>query len=159
MWKFVSVAWIGIVLAAACQVTPPPPSQVQVQTIEREIQAAFDNLSDAVKTLDHDRYFSLFDAQTFSILNADGTSDMSLDAFRNAYMPQVEFIERYNRLEFSDVEINVIDANTAVLLNRYIAEVELKSGDVINATGAGAQVWSKRANGWKLVHVSNQAGS
>ena len=158
MWKPVVIASMCAMLMAACQVHSPAPTQAQTEAIEREIQIAFDGLSDAAKALDHDRYFSFFDAQAFSILNSDGTADVSLASFKDAFLPQVEFIERYDRLAFTDVQISVIDARTAILMNRYTADVVLKSGDAITATGAGAQVWSKRSGTWKLVHISNQVG-
>jgi len=96
-----------------------------------------------------------FDQEDFTILNADGTTIDSFEKFKTVYNPQFKAIQKYNTLNFDPVIIHVIDNENSVLVNEYSAELVLKSGDVISASGAGAQFWSKRSGEWKLVHISN----
>ncbi len=148
--------WIVfLVLFGACQVSNRDMSIEQRHQVESEVQRAFEGLSQAAQTLDHERYFSFFDRSDLTILNADGSILDSYSEFQQTYQPQLEYIQKYNHLKFDPVTIDVIDENNAVLVNAYIGEVVLVSGDVLSVAGAGTQVWSKRTGEWKLVHVTN----
>ena len=126
-------------------------------TIHMEISQAFAGLSDAVLKIDLDRYVSYFDKDKYTGLNEDGTVLHSFKAFETTSLPALQYIKSYNDLTFSNVKIDVIDKNTAILVNEYTAEVVLMSGDVVTASGAGTQVWSKRTGEWKLVNVSSSS--
>ncbi|MEL7312387.1 MAG: nuclear transport factor 2 family protein [Pseudomonadota bacterium] len=141
-------------LFAGCGSLRPVVSHSQ-NDLKSEVEAAFNDLVDAAKNGDIERYFSFFDQDTFTALTADGSTIATFDAFRERVAPQLEFIERYNSLEFDPVKVSVLDSSNAVLVNEYSAEVVLKSGDIVAASGAGTQVWSKRTGVWKLVHVSD----
>lgn len=123
--------------------------------IESEVETAFDQLVSAARAGDYKRYFSFFDTDTFTALNADGSTLRSFDAFKLTYEPQLGVVQSYKSLKFDPIYINVIDANNAILVNEFSAEVILTSGDVVFASGAGAQFWSRKSGEWKLVHVSD----
>lgn len=153
--KFLSLI-AGLLMPAAALSTSQADSTV-TETITEDVQRAFEGLAGAAKALDHDRYFEHFDPASFTSLNADGTVFHSLDAFRDHYRAGVAALANYESLTFSNVKIDVIDAQTAILVNEYEAVVELTSGDLVTARGAGTQVWSKRSGNWKLVSVSSSA--
>lgn len=132
-------------------------SQESSSQISHDVNTSFNGLVDAVIKLDHEKYFSYFDEQKYTALNEDGSVTHSFKDFHDAYLPQVAYIDHYLDLKFNNVKIDVIDENTAVLVNEYVAEVKLTTGDVITAAGAGTQVWSKRTGEWKLVNVSSSA--
>lgn len=123
--------------------------------ITSEIELVFDELVAAAKSKDHDRYFSFFETNTFTALTTTGSTVPSFEAFRLIYEPQLGAVQSYKSLNFDPVHIRVIDANSAVLVNEYVAEVVLTSGEVVSASGAGAQFWSRRTGAWKLVHISD----
>lgn len=50
--------------------------------------------------------------------------------------------------------MSVIDSYTAVLVNEFVQSMTLKDGSIINVSGGGSQVWSKRSGNWKIVSVS-----
>ena len=127
----------------------------QQEELKSEVEAVFNDLVDAAKAGDIERYFSFFNVETFTALTADGSAIGTFDEFRERVCPQLESVERYNSLKFDPVTISVLDASHAVLVNEYSAEVVLKSGVVVAASGAGTQVWSKRGGTWRLVHVSD----
>ncbi|MEL7025589.1 MAG: nuclear transport factor 2 family protein, partial [Pseudomonadota bacterium] len=143
-----------VLLLAGCGSLSPARSQ-PFEEIETEVQAVFNDLVDAAKAGDIERYFSFFDRSTFTALMTDGSTIGTFDAFRERVGPQLELIDRYNSLKFDPVTISVLDSSHAVLVNEYSAEVVLKSGDVVAASGAGVQVWSKHSGTWTLVHVSD----
>ena len=147
----------AFLLLSACSIKNARSTVGQKTQLQNEVKHSFDEFARAAKTLDHERYFSFFDENNFSILNADGTTLSSFESFKDFYLPQLEHIEAYNYLKFDPVNINIIDAHNAILVNEFSAEVILKSGEKIVATGAGAQFWSKRTGEWKLVHVSDTA--
>ncbi len=125
--------------------------------IKSEIRSVFMGLTEAVKSLNIDRYFQFFDQGKFTSLNADGSVFHSLIDFEKTFREQTQFIERYETLEFEDVKVTVVNRTTAILVNEYHATVLLKTGDIVSASGAGTQVWSKVAGQWKLVHISSSA--
>ncbi|MDA8017939.1 MAG: nuclear transport factor 2 family protein [Thermoanaerobaculia bacterium] len=127
------------------------------RSVTEAVQHAFHGLAQAARALDHDRYFQHFDQAVFTALNADGTVTHSFEAFARDYRQQADFVQAYRSLDFHRVKITVIDAQTAVLVNEYRAQVILKSGQVVDAEGAGTQLWSRRTGTWKLVSVSSSA--
>lgn len=120
-----------------------------------EIRSAFSGLAEAAKAMDHKQYFAFFDQEAFTSLNADGSVFHSFEAFQDHFLTGVSHLSRYESLSFTNVKIDVIDAQTAILVNEYEAAVELSSGEKIIARGAGTQVWSKRSGTWKLVNISS----
>jgi len=144
-----------LLLLGACSSGEQRLTTEKEASIHDEIEGVFHELTKAAETLDHERYFSFFDENNFSVLNADGTTSSRFESFKNSYLPQLKHIQEYNYLEFDPVNISVIDIRNAVLVNEYSAEVMLKSGEVVTASGAGVQFWSKRTGEWKLVHVSD----
>ncbi len=60
----------------------------------------------------------------------------------------------YQSLKFPNVNVSVIDDNTAILVNEFTQTVLLRNGTTYTASGGGTQVWSKRSGQWKLVSVS-----
>ncbi len=146
---------ICTLIFAACYPTKSSAPLENKEQIKEEITIAFNSLASASKSLDTSQYYSFFDKEEFTLLNADGTTIDSFEEFKAVYDPQFNAIQKYNKLDFDPVIIHVIDDENSVLVNEYSAELVLKSGDLISASGAGAQFWSKRSGEWKLVHVSN----
>ena len=155
-FKFISLVCVIMLTVAACSEENNNETQ-DTESVSAEIMFAFSGLADAVKNLDHETYFSYFDEHNYTALNEDGSVLHSLTAFKEMYLPQVAYIQNYNDLTFSNVKIDVIDANTAILVNEYSAEVVLTTGDIVAANGAGTQVWSKLSGTWKLVNVSSSS--
>ena len=156
--KTLSFAIALLFMLSACVSPPSTATRADPEgAVRAEVQAAFDGLVAATKAVDTAAYFSFFDQSLFTALNADGSTLPSFEAFERLYGPQIGAIERYNSLVFDPVIINVIDANTAVLVNEFEADIVLPSGEAITARGSGVQVWSKRTGTWKLVHVSSAA--
>lgn len=146
---------IAAALLAACQSHVSANEHDTQDRVEAEVREAFDELATAARNLDHERYFSFLEEDKFSILNVDGTTTHSLEMFRQDFLTQVDAISAYTSLEFDPVVVTVLNAETAILLNEYSANLTLKSGATVSASGAGAQVWSKQSGRWKLVHISN----
>ena len=149
--KFVVVV-ILLIIASAC-------SSINMESkngnqLESEVLDAFRGLTEASESLDSNRYFEYFDKEKFTGLNADGSvwhSFENLEALILSGFPQ---IERSISLEFNNVKVTIINPITAILVNEYSQSILLKSGDIVNQSGGGTQVWSKSNGAWKLVSVS-----
>lgn len=157
MTRIFAITIIGLLGLSACTSEVGTLTPTRESEIRTEVNNAFQGLADASKTLDHEKYFSYFDAEKYTALAENGTVLHSFDAFKEIYEPQLKYIENYQSLEFSNVKIDVINASTAILVNEYDATVTLTSGETVSASGAGTQVWSKRTGSWKLVNVSSSA--
>lgn len=125
------------------------------EKIQKEINIAFQELIKSAKTLDVNTYMKHFDETKFRGINSDGTIIASFDEFKKIYTNGVKHIKAYNSLEFSKVEISVINSTTAILVNEYSMTVLLTSGDEFSGGAAGTQMWSKEKGSWKLISVSS----
>jgi len=148
-------ALILALVTGACVSGHSQISSLEETKVKSEVKTEFEKLVNATKSRDHDLYFSFFEASAFTALTANGSTLSSFDAFKLIYEPQLGAVQSYNALNFDPIHIQVIDPRNAILTNEYTAEVVLISGEVVSASGAGAQFWSKSTGEWKLVHVSD----
>ena len=153
--KLVCVALVLVLVCSACKQNEPALSKKDVGKISQAVNESFTGLVAAARSLDVDAYFQYFDRKRFTALNADGTVVHSIEAFEKRTRQQFAALESYGSLEFSQVKISVINRTTAVLVNEYQADVVLKSGDQVSASGGGTQVWAFTDGVWKLVSVSS----
>lgn len=122
--------------------------------IKQEVLVAFDSLVEASKALDSVLYFQHFDKEKFVGLNSDGTNWNTVSDLEPIIMTGFKAINKVTNLEFTNVNISVIDNFTAVLVNEYVQSIEMKNGEIVNFAGGGSQVWSKRSGTWKIVSIS-----
>lgn len=120
-----------------------------------EVTSAFEALVASARSLDFDRYFSLFDKPRFTALNANGTVVHDFDEFEAVFREQIQVVDRYKSLSFENVRLTLLTADVCILINEYSAELVLKSDDVISVAGAGTQVWCKASGAWLLSHISS----
>jgi hypothetical protein len=129
-------------------------AETEEERIKFEVMAAFKSIVDASEKLDSRLYFEHFDKKKFVGLNSDGTNWNSINDLSALITDGFEAIKIINSLEFTNVNISVIDSYTAILVNEYVQSMTLKSGNDMDLSGGGVQVWSKRSGEWKIVSVS-----
>ena len=129
-------------------------SEPEIQEIEEQVREQFQELVDASCSLDTKRYFDLIDADAFVGLAVDGTNWNSIDDLRVLIEGGFSAVSKILSLEFSNVNISVIDSNTAVLVNEYEQSLELEDGTRAFDSGGGTQVWSRSGGEWRLVSIS-----
>jgi len=125
--------------------------------IREEVRTEFQGLIEAAKSLDPERYLAYFDKDNFTGLNANGTVTHSLEEFANQYRRSLPLFDRYEYLEFFKVKITVLNRSTAILVNEFQADIQLREGSLISLSGGGSQVWHRKNGAWKLVSVSSAA--
>ena len=130
-------------------------TEIDKTVIHNEVDQAFRRLVDSILSMDIEQYFSFFDHELYTALNANGSVTHSFKMFSDLFREQINYVEAYKALSFHNVKITVLDDKSAVLVNEFEAKVHLKEGQVISTAGAGTQVWSKHSGTWKLVHVAN----
>ena len=108
---------------------------------------------EAVRSLDTEAYFSLFDQDNFTA-QFGGKTLGSFAEFRVIYESYFPEVESYLSLEFPVVRVHVLTESAAVLINEYSEVVLTVSGDTLRSSGSGTQVWKRSELGWKLVHVA-----
>ena len=132
----------------------PSNAESDSAIIKQEVLAAFESLVEVSKKLDSNLYFQHFDEEKFVGLNSDGTNWNTVSDLEPIIRNGFNAINKVISLEFTNVNISVIDNYTAVLVNEYVQSIELKNGEAIKLAGGGAQVWSKRSGTWKIVSIS-----
>jgi hypothetical protein len=145
---------MSLLTLTACSDKPKDMPNQSHSNIESEVRQAFLGLVEASNALDVERYFSYFDKEKFTGLNADGTVWSSMKDFEMLVIPGFASVKRIASLEFSKVIITEINQTTAVLVNEYKQRIELKNGEIVDDAGGGTQIWSKSSGAWKLVSVS-----
>lgn len=143
-----------VVLILAFSLTSFGYAESTDSKIEKEIVASFQSLANAAKKLDTGLYFKHFDLEKFVGLNSDGTNWNSIDDFIPLINAGFDSIEEVISLDFTNVNVLVIDDYTAILVNEYSQSMRLQNQDVLTISGGGSQVWSKRSGNWKIVSVS-----
>lgn len=146
-----------ILLLNGCGQDASTMNKEKEAAIKNEVNQAFEGLVDAAKSLDTDRYLGFFDKVNFTSLNEDGTVTHSFDLFAESFREQFGTVAGYNSLEFKNVKVTVLGQDSAILVNEYDANVNLKSGSSMAVAGGGTQVWSKTTGSWKLVNVSSSS--
>jgi hypothetical protein len=142
------------ILLLNCKVQDQKLTEADKTQIKTEVSASFDSLVESTKAQNWEAYFTHFDQNNFSGLNADGTVWESFEDFKASIVPGFQMIERSDSLVFPVVKISVIDRNTAILVNEYQQIIILTGGEEVKASGGGVQVWSKISQEWKLVSIS-----
>jgi hypothetical protein len=132
---------------------------VDKNKLEAEVLDTFNGLVKASKSLDPNKYFEYFNKEKFTGLNADGTVWHSIENLETLISSGFPMVERVTFLEFKNVKVTLINSTTAILVNEYTQTMLLKSGDTVNQSGGGTQVWSKFNGEWKLVSVSASEAS
>ncbi len=145
----------GLIMITACAQNTQALTEAEERKVITEVQASFGALVAAAKTLRAEPYLAFFDAERLTALNEDGTVTHSLGEFAEHYTQGITHIKTYTSLEFSNVKITPINRTMAILVNEYEAGFILASDEAITVAGAGTQVWSKRNDDWKLVHVAS----
>ena len=151
------IAALLLFIMVGCVHKKSEASNEPYEEVVLEVNAAFNGLIEAVKSLDTGRYFQFFDEGRFTSMNADGTVFHNLTDFKDPYREQIAMIQKYESLQFQNVKVTVVNNTTAVLVNEYQASVVLKSGEKVLAAGAGTQVWSKATGVWKLINISSSS--
>ncbi len=157
-WLYTVLLLALVLTGSGCKPNDSRLSAEDIDEISEAVNQSFLGLVKAARSLDADAYFSYFDTERFTALSADGTVTHSFEKFAETVRQQFTALQSYQSLEFSQVKISVINADVVVLVNEYQAEVVLKSGDLVSASGGGTQVWALQGDEWKLVSVSSSAG-
>ncbi len=130
-------------------------TQKEIEQIKEDVNLKFNELVEASKSLDFDRYMEFIDRENFLGLNPDGSVLHSGEELAQIYRPGFSMMEKIESLEFNKVKINVINKTTAVLVNEFNDCTRLKNGEKYSSEGGGLQVWSLKNDSWKLVSISS----
>lgn len=141
-----------VVTSSACSQESPLSSAEEAQ-VRVEVEQAFDSLIAAAKTLEVAPYLAHFDEQDFTAM-LEGEVLLSFDELEAMYTAQAPALKAYISLEFDKVQVTVIDRNVAVLVNEFTETIVLATGDTLDISGAGSQVWVRKVSDWKLINIS-----
>ena len=127
---------------------------INTHQIQSEVLAAFGELVEASKARDSARYLQSFVREKFTGLSADGTIWQTMEDLEKLIVPGFAMIERLASLEFFKVQVTVVNAATAILVNEFKQSIVLKNGDTVEQAGGGLQVWVQTGDAWKLVSIA-----
>ncbi|MHA6287781.1 nuclear transport factor 2 family protein [Maricaulis sp. CAU 1757] len=131
-------------------------SAVQALSIEeRAVCIRFRDMVDAVERLDNAAALEHFWSAGFSA-NIAGQIIKDPDEWATFYANSLGSIADIERLDFPQVEIRTLDRDTILLLNTYDEVVHLHSGERLELTGYGTQIWLRRGDEWRIAHVAGQ---
>ena len=146
--------FFALLILASCYSISSHASSSDSEAIKQEVQNAFQGLVTAFENLDMEAYFSYFDKEKFSGLNADGKHWTSFDEIKANVEPSFATIAEVESLVYTTTHITIIDDNTVILLNQYKQRLLMKNGSITSDDGSGMQVWSQRKGRWQLVSLS-----
>lgn len=140
-----------LLLVAACQAVPPEMTEDQNQEVQVAITSLLDDLADAVKDLDVERYLTLFkegDAFTFV---QDGVETRTWDGYAELKRSVWGGVETVDRFEYDHV-VQVLDGGTGVGTMIFSMTATTPTGDVLEGSGTYTAVCAEENGEWKVVN-------
>lgn len=127
-------------------------SKVERERIEEEVRQLLDDLIQGCESLDLDRAFDVFsDSPDFLMMATDGALS-SHDSYVQGNVDYLSACTAFS-LETSDVQVRVLDSDTAVLAWSYAARATLVTGEVDIIDRAGASFLLRRMDDrWSVVY-------
>ncbi len=154
MKKLKFIAFAGITLLFACAPVEQPMNAEEKAQIKTDVTDAFNNQVKDAEKLDvsiieqshlfNEDYSTIMDGQ----ISVGG--DKALEMFNGAFA----FIEKYLFIEVLQLEVIVLDRNTALALNSFDEAYLTVSGDTVKVKGSGMYVMELVDEKWMTVHLS-----
>ncbi|KAA3661750.1 MAG: hypothetical protein DWQ04_15520 [Chloroflexi bacterium] len=127
-------------------------TQVEKETIEKEIKNIIDELIRGCETLDMEMAFGMFsDMPEFLMIGTDGTQ-CSYDTYLKNNIDYMSTCSSFKLTTFNG-EVRILDRDTAVYSWAYGVQAKLKTGEEDIIDRAGASFIFRRLNDkWKVVY-------
>ena len=122
---------------------------------EARVCANFHNMIEDARRLDADAVLDHFWADGFTAALA-GELVREFPGWAEGYRAALAGAQSLDQLDFPEVVVQTIAPDTILLLNTYDQHITLTSGDVVEPTGYGTQVWVRREGEWRIIHIAGE---
>ena len=157
---------LGVTVTLALALTAPVEARlnpgsnacadpIDLSADERTVCVRFSEMAEAARALDADAVLDFFQPEGFSAVLA-GEVYSGFAPWSRLYRDSLGPVARIDRMEFPDVELRTISADTIILINTYDEEITLDDGTRLELTGFGSQTWVRRDGDWRIIHVAGQ---
>lgn len=122
---------------------------------EARVCGNFHNMVEDARRLDADAVLDHFWSDGFTAALA-GELVRDFPGWAGDYRALLSTTESLDRVDFPQVVVRTITEDTILLLNTYDQRIVLQSGDVLEPTGYGTQVWVRREGEWRIIHIAGE---
>jgi len=152
------ISAIILIMIASCQQKPSVLTDAQKETIEKEVQAQYEAFNKALNTMDINLLRQLYSENDFLVAVFDGkkikTYEAVIDSVNSWFSGRVE-----QGIDKSDVQIDVLSDNLAIVTSFIEGHMTLKSGERWESKNhAFSLLFNRETSGWKIIyyHESDQ---
>lgn len=154
----VTLAIVSAASAEAMRSGPGLDACQQTETLsvdEQQVCANFHNMVEDAIRLDVDAVLEHFQPEGYSAALA-GTLYRDYDSWAPVYRRDLGAVARIDHLEFPEVSVHTINTDTILLLNTYEETITLRSGEQVDLSGYGTQIWTRVGGVWRMIHIAGQ---
>jgi len=153
MRNWVKTFWLSALLVSASHIQMASANGSSEDEIKAEIQQVLDNYVVAVDTLDMSVAKSIWSMrEDVSFIQPRG-HQKGWEDIRDSFYGKAMGSFSVRKLMLRDVNIRVLSDDTAWADFYWDFEATFKDGTPAETTGRETQVFSKEADGWKIVHI------
>ena len=139
-----------VILFTACQ-TATAPSELKMsdEDIISSLKEKAVKLQDAILTQNLEEFNKHVDE---NIPFITGDSNLSKFYVMNSERFDIEQKAKWGTFELYDIDVSLVNSNTAVLTFYAKGDYTVGESDVIDYSTRASSVWVSTVNGWKIMH-------
>ena len=140
-----------VILFAACQTTTTTPTEPKMsnEDISSVLKEKAVKLQDAILTQNLEEFNKHVDE---NIVFVTGDSNLSKFYVMNSERFDIEQKAKWGTFELYDIDVSLVNSNTAVLTFYAKGDYTVGESDVIDYSTRASSVWVSTVNGWKIMH-------
>ena len=151
------ISTIILIMIASCQKKPSVLTDVQKENIKNEVQAQYDNFSKAINTMDINLLQESYSKSDLIVAIFNGmkikTYEAVIDSTNTWWSGREE-----QGIDKSDVEIDVLSEDLAIVTSISDGHVTLKSGERFEAKNHVLNLlFNRETSGWKIIYYNESA--
>ncbi|MBT3443107.1 MAG: SnoaL-like domain-containing protein [Flavobacteriaceae bacterium] len=139
-----------VILFTACQTaTAPSEPKMSDEDIVSSLKEKAVKLQDAILTQNLEEFNKHVDE---NIPFITGDSNLSKFYVMNSERFDIEQKAKWGTFELYDIDVSLVNSNTAVLTFYAKGDYTVGESDVIDYSTRASSVWVSTVNGWKIMH-------
>ncbi|MEE9912370.1 MAG: nuclear transport factor 2 family protein [Deltaproteobacteria bacterium] len=140
-----------VLLLGACQKQQQPFTEVEKETVKKEVKEQFNQLAAAINQKNADAWSRFYSTDEFVSAIAGTDYYAGRSAWVDAITKYFSMRERQH-IEPLDVRIAALAPNLALMTSEEKSEMLFKDGKNIKSKHVYTMIWKKERDVWKILH-------
>ena len=152
MKRLITCAFVlFFVLLTGCQPKQQEATDMEKETIKKEVKEQFGRLVTALNKMDAKEWSNFYSKDEF--ISAFVSTE--LYAKRDAWIDTITkyfSMRQKQQVTVTEVEVTPLAQNLALMTSKEGSEMVIKDGTVMKSNHVFTMVWKKEKEGWKILH-------